>query len=252
MPFSRNFSLLLPGIRRFFGCFTKPSLIIAVDEPSKVLAIQGQKVKRSSFSEDFWSSSACEMEHSAVLSQSGISLISISDQFLERSGSTSHPSEFVNHGLLLWNQTRQHWLGNKRSEKRAQLREPTISWNAIYDCLCTNNKPFPQPIPLPCHGRHVRASSGVIWEVFKGLRTRANRLDHQQNRDQVAGCEIGSMARIRVERSRVADRDARDSEKARKLNIWSGTRSGSFRKKTGSNSGPERFRKSWSPECSKR
>ena len=29
-------------------------------------------------------------------------------------------------GLLLWNQTRQQWLGNKRSEKQAQLREPTI------------------------------------------------------------------------------------------------------------------------------
>lgn len=29
-------------------------------------------------------------------------------------------------GLLLWNQTRQQWLGNKRSQPRTQLREPTI------------------------------------------------------------------------------------------------------------------------------
>ncbi|XP_022754497.1 uncharacterized protein LOC111302880 isoform X2 [Durio zibethinus] len=109
-----------------FGCFTKPSLIIAVDEPSKGLMIQGHKVKRSNFSEDFWSSSACEMEHSAVPSQRSISLISISNQSLDPSGSTSNPSEFVNHGLLLWNQTRQQWLGNKGSEKPVQLQEPTI------------------------------------------------------------------------------------------------------------------------------
>ncbi|XWS70426.1 hypothetical protein CRYUN_Cryun03dG0047300 [Craigia yunnanensis] len=128
-----------------FGCFTKPPLIIVVDEPSKGLTIQGQKVKRPSFSEDFWSSSACEMEHSAVPSQRSISSISISNQSLDPS---IHPSEFVNHGLL-WNQTRQQWLGNKGSEKRAQLREPTICWNAIYESLLGNNKPLPQRTPLP-------------------------------------------------------------------------------------------------------
>ncbi|XWS26224.1 hypothetical protein CRYUN_Cryun26dG0013000 [Craigia yunnanensis] len=74
-----------------FGCFTKPSLIIAVDEPSKDLKIQGRKVKKPSFSEDFWSSSAFEMEHSPVQSQRSISSISISNQPLD-------PSEIVNHG----------------------------------------------------------------------------------------------------------------------------------------------------------
>ncbi|XVF48372.1 hypothetical protein PTKIN_Ptkin03bG0184800 [Pterospermum kingtungense] len=149
--FSFTFSVLACfGNRGCFGCFSKPSLIIAVDEPSKGLTIQGRKVKRSSFSEDFWSSSACEMERSAVTSQRSVSSISISNQSLDPSGSTSHHSEFVNHGLLLWNQTRQQWLGNnKRSEKRAQLREPTISWDSIYESLRGNNMPFPQPTPLP-------------------------------------------------------------------------------------------------------
>lgn len=139
----------LPESRGWFGCFTKPSLIIKVDEPSKGLKIQGRKVKRPSLSEDFWSSSAFEMESSSVQSQRSISSISISNQPLVPSGSTSHPSEFVNHGLLLWNETRQQWLSNKRSEKRAQPRKPTISWNAIYDSLQGNNTPFPQPVPLP-------------------------------------------------------------------------------------------------------
>ncbi|OMO90829.1 hypothetical protein COLO4_18853 [Corchorus olitorius] len=134
--------------RGCFGCFTKPALIIAVDEPSKSLTIQGQKSKRSSFSEDFWSSSACELDNSTVQSQRSISSISMSNQPLDPSASSSQSSEFVNHGLLLWHQTRQEWLKNKRPEKREQPRDSVISWNATYESLLGNNKPFPQPIPL--------------------------------------------------------------------------------------------------------
>ncbi|KAG8495331.1 hypothetical protein CXB51_013031 [Gossypium anomalum] len=147
--------------RGCFGCF------IAVDDPSKRLKIQGWKAKRSSCSEDFWNSSGCEMEHSGVQSQGSISSTNASNP--DTSGSTSHPSEFVNHGkftyvsfyvllnkmkillagLLLWNQTRQQWLGNNKSDKRVQPRQPTISWNTIYESLHGNYKPFPHPIPLP-------------------------------------------------------------------------------------------------------
>ncbi|WJX42773.1 hypothetical protein P8452_29966 [Trifolium repens] len=63
--------------------------------------------------------------------------------------SSNNPSEFVNHGLILWNQTRQRWVGNKKPESRTQqLREPKLSWNATYESLLTSNKPFRQPIPL--------------------------------------------------------------------------------------------------------
>ncbi|XP_039004992.1 uncharacterized protein LOC120132256 isoform X1 [Hibiscus syriacus] len=133
--------------RGCFGCFTKPSLITAVDDPSQRLKVQGQKVKRSSFSEDFWNSSACEMEHSGVRSQRSMSSNNTSN--LDPSGSTSQPSEFINHGLLLWNQTRRQWLGNKRPEKHMQPRETTINWNTIYESLHCDYKPFPRPIPLP-------------------------------------------------------------------------------------------------------
>jgi len=77
--------------------------------------------------------------------------MSTSTQALDHhgAGSTSSPSEFVNHGLLLWMQTRQQWIGNKKPETRTQqLREPRLSWNATYDNLLGTNKPFPQPIPL--------------------------------------------------------------------------------------------------------
>jgi len=133
------------------GCCTKPTPITAVDEPSKGLKIQGRTVRKPCISEDFWSTSTYEMDNSGVQSQRSISSMSTSTQALDHhgAGSTSSPSEFVNHGLLLWMQTRQQWIGNKKPETRTQqLREPRLSWNATYDNLLGTNKPFPQPIPL--------------------------------------------------------------------------------------------------------
>ncbi|XP_073116735.1 uncharacterized protein [Elaeis guineensis] len=141
----------LHGSRGCLGCCAKPTPIIAVDEPSKGLKIQGRTIKKPSMSDDFWSTSTYEMENSGVQSQRSISSISISAQNLDHhgAGSTSNPSEFINHGLLLWNQTRQQWIGNKRHETQLQhVREPRLSWNATYDSLLGINKPFPQPIPL--------------------------------------------------------------------------------------------------------
>ncbi|GKV03265.1 hypothetical protein SLEP1_g15602 [Rubroshorea leprosula] len=135
--------------RGCFGCFGKDPVITAVDEPSKGLKIQGRPVKKSSISEDFWGTSTGEMDNSTIQSQRSISSISISNQSLDPSSSTSNPSEFVNHGLLLWNQTRQQWLANKRSERQTELRQPAISWKATYESLLGTNKPFPRSVPLP-------------------------------------------------------------------------------------------------------
>ncbi|KAL0016388.1 hypothetical protein SO802_003457 [Lithocarpus litseifolius] len=132
-----------------FGCYTKPT---PMGEPSQGLRIQGRYVRRNSVSEDFWSSSTFEMDNSAVQSQRSISSIGTSNQApLDQQGfdgGVSNPSEFVNHGLIIWNQTRQQWLGNKRSQSHPQVREPRISWNATYDSLLSTKKPFRQPIPL--------------------------------------------------------------------------------------------------------
>ncbi|KAJ6798603.1 uncharacterized protein M6B38_275035 [Iris pallida] len=134
------------------GCCTKPAPITAVDEPSKGLRIQGRAVTKPSVSEDIWSTSTYEMDNSRVQSQRSVSSISTSTQILDHHGgvgSTSNPPEFVNHGLLLWNETRQQWLAQRKSETRTQqLREPRLSWNATYDSLLGTNKPFPRPIPL--------------------------------------------------------------------------------------------------------
>ncbi|KAG6389316.1 hypothetical protein SASPL_150784 [Salvia splendens] len=148
--------------RGCLGCCTKPPFVISVDEPSKGLKIQGQRVKQHSLTEDFWSPSSGDMDNSAFPSYRSVSSISTSNQTLDTNsstGGTSSSSEFVNHGkffyivlpfsLLLWNETRQQWVGNKGPQEPGQAQEPKLSFNATYESLLGTNKPFPQPIPLP-------------------------------------------------------------------------------------------------------
>ncbi|KAF7124412.1 hypothetical protein RHSIM_Rhsim12G0192000 [Rhododendron simsii] len=151
------------------------------NEPPKRPKLQGRRVSKPSISEDFWTTSACDMDNSAVLSRGSISSISTSTLPIDPHGTSSGntPSEFVNHGkfllsfmlltlfvlllqhvsklmlnmvgvgLLLWNQTRQQWIGTKKPNIHTQqLREPKISWNATYESLLGSNKPFSQRIPL--------------------------------------------------------------------------------------------------------
>ncbi|CAL5355306.1 unnamed protein product [Camellia sinensis] len=117
--------------RGCLGFCTKP-----VDEPSKGMKIQGQIVRKQSVTDDFWSTSTCEMDNSALQSHGSVSTLSTSNPPLDPHnsvGSMSNPTEFVNHGLLLWNQTRLQWTGNKRPENQPQIREPKLSWNATYE-----------------------------------------------------------------------------------------------------------------------
>ncbi|XP_038999806.1 uncharacterized protein LOC120125443 [Hibiscus syriacus] len=135
------------------GCYEKTTFNPLVNESSKGLKVQGETGKKISISEGFWTTSTCDMDNSAVQSRGSISSISTSNQTLDPHGSVAAanaPAEFVNHGLLLWNQIRQHWVGNRKSENQKQeVQEPKLNWNATYESLLGSNKPFPQPIPLP-------------------------------------------------------------------------------------------------------
>ncbi|XP_073223113.1 uncharacterized protein [Cicer arietinum] len=140
--------------RNFLCCLRrreKPQTTISMDEEcNKGEIVEDLKAgTKNDGSSDFWSSSTFEKDHSAAQSQrsvssSGITMINLSDP----QTSASSTPEFVNQGLLLWNQIRQQWSGNKRCESQTVVREPRISSNATYDDLLGNNKPFPQPIPL--------------------------------------------------------------------------------------------------------
>uniref|UniRef100_A0A2C9W528 Gag1-like clamp domain-containing protein n=1 Tax=Manihot esculenta TaxID=3983 RepID=A0A2C9W528_MANES len=137
--------------RGCFGCCAKLSTLLTVDDPSKGLASQGRTVKRASTVDDIWSTSAGEMDLSGEQSQRSFSSIMTLNQPFHpytNDGSTSNSFEFLNPGLLLWKQTRQQWLANKRSPNNTQVQEPTIRGNATYESLVGTNKPFPRRIPL--------------------------------------------------------------------------------------------------------
>ncbi|KAK4761033.1 hypothetical protein SAY87_005926 [Trapa incisa] len=132
-------------------CCSKSKLISSSGSLLKGQDSKDRGLKNPSNLEDFWSSSLLEMENSTVQSQGSISSISISNQTLDpRCGQgPSGTPMFINHGLLLWDQTRQQWLGNKKNEMRPrQSRESKLSWNVTYESLLGSNKPFPQPVPL--------------------------------------------------------------------------------------------------------
>ncbi|XP_022749677.1 uncharacterized protein LOC111299043 isoform X2 [Durio zibethinus] len=135
-----------------FGCCTKPTPIITVDEPAKRLRIQGRIVRQPIISDDFWSTSTYDLENSAVQSQRSLSSISASNPTLSQCSSTggvANPSDFVNQGLIVWNQTRLQWIGSSGPRNHTQQsRQPRISWNATYESLLGTRNPFPRPIPL--------------------------------------------------------------------------------------------------------
>lgn len=151
-PFTVWISHLFACMGGCFGCCTKPTPITAVDEPSKGLRIQGRMVRKPSASDDFWSTSTYDLEYSAFQSQRSLSSISISNQTLNHcsstSGITSQP-DFVNQGLLIWNQTRLQWVASAKSTKRSQQTGGSrLSWNTTYESLLASRNPFPRPIPL--------------------------------------------------------------------------------------------------------
>ncbi|KAL1813135.1 hypothetical protein ACET3Z_023200 [Daucus carota] len=134
------------GSRTCFGCCNKSKPVTNADEPSKGLTIEGQTVKKTGMSDDFWSTSTYDLDNCALQSQRSLSSISISNQSL--TGSTSNHSEFVNHGYLRWKQTRLQWTETKCLESQPKKRDPVLSWNATYESLLGTNKRFYKPIPL--------------------------------------------------------------------------------------------------------
>lgn len=104
-------------------------------------------------SEDFLSTSTVDMDNITFPSQGG-SISSSNQTFDSQSGARNLnvPPEFVNEGLLLWNQTRERWVGKGRACNLPERKQGAkINWNTIsYDSLLGSNTLFPQPIPLNC------------------------------------------------------------------------------------------------------
>ncbi|XP_044508040.1 uncharacterized protein LOC123227337 isoform X4 [Mangifera indica] len=61
-------------------------------------------------------------------------------------------SVFVNHAEIAWHQSRRKWIGDQSQQQPKMAKDPIISWTTTYDELLGNNRPFPEPIPLPDPG----------------------------------------------------------------------------------------------------
>ncbi|GER44128.1 hypothetical protein STAS_21022 [Striga asiatica] len=65
-------------------------------------------------------------------------------------GDSMKPPTFVNHGLLLWNQEREKWIGSKKDVTRSKKwrKRFCCGESSAYDKMLGKKKPFPHPIPL--------------------------------------------------------------------------------------------------------
>ncbi|KAF7817250.1 uncharacterized protein G2W53_031219 [Senna tora] len=116
--------------RGCLGCCTKPPSIISMDDPSRRLRSQARTTTKDEESEEFWNSSSLGIDQDHT------------------------------HCVVVWKQTRQEWIRNRKCESETKVGEGRISYNATYKSLLGTNKPFPQPIPL----REMVEFVVDIWE----------------------------------------------------------------------------------------
>ncbi|XP_022023460.1 uncharacterized protein LOC110923699 isoform X2 [Helianthus annuus] len=151
MQILRSISSCIRKIFEFMGgclgCCTKTAFITTDNKPTGDPG-KHQLTTRHSYLEDFCSTSTYDLDYSVPQSQISASSTSVAAADAQCS-SGNNPSEFVNRGLLLWNQTRQQWIGDKAPNHNKKSRSAIISWNATYDNLLGTNKPFSRPISLP-------------------------------------------------------------------------------------------------------
>nr|XP_007137022.1 hypothetical protein PHAVU_009G093300g [Phaseolus vulgaris]ESW09016.1 hypothetical protein PHAVU_009G093300g [Phaseolus vulgaris] len=77
-------------------------------------------------SEDFWSSSALEIDQWAFQSQKSISSIVMPSDPQSSSGIQIDSPEFVNDGLLIFNQVRRHWVGKRKPRNKKEVGEHIV------------------------------------------------------------------------------------------------------------------------------
>uniref|UniRef100_A0A0D3CAG4 MBD domain-containing protein n=1 Tax=Brassica oleracea var. oleracea TaxID=109376 RepID=A0A0D3CAG4_BRAOL len=150
-----------------------------------------QTVNKPSVSEDLWSTSTVDMDNITFPSQGGS--VSSSNQTFDSQSvarNSNPPPEFVNQGLLLWNPTRERWLGKERAGNRNHGSK--INWNtASYESLLGSNKLFPQPIPL--NKRETDASLSTMKRRLNRTRgdlIEVKRKEKMENTDELVSIEL--------------------------------------------------------------
>ncbi|MCO5565196.1 hypothetical protein L7F22_018869 [Adiantum nelumboides] len=130
------------------GIRAKASSEIMVERSSTVLSSK-RVLRGHSFQsqKNWWATSSGEMEHQRrPLEQTAAR--STHDQDVKSSGNEQNGTVFVNHALVLWEEQRRQWVGNKLERSREDAREPVLGAETTYEDLLTTSRPFPHPVPL--------------------------------------------------------------------------------------------------------
>lgn len=103
---------------------------------------------------DWWATSSDDMDNNIANSRSSQrSTSSISgtshNQESRNANNNASNTAFVNHALLLWQERRREWVGNRQEPRPQETREPVLTWTTTYEELLATSRPFPQAIPLP-------------------------------------------------------------------------------------------------------
>ncbi|KAL3696289.1 hypothetical protein R1sor_010365 [Riccia sorocarpa] len=140
------------------GCIKPPSVNTSEkhSKKQKLLKRGGRGQATHAPKKDWWTSSSNEMESNSSnprnLPRNASTVNALNHQEQQqgsRASTNNSNTTFVNHALILWNERRREWVGNRPRHRTVQPREPVISWSTTYEDLLATSRPFPQPVPLP-------------------------------------------------------------------------------------------------------
>lgn len=140
------------------GSCSRSTSDVVLERPSRRHSSRRELRGRSISRRELWAASSDEMDNNPPNSRMESSQPS-TPGFRSYSGggppstngtfaNGSNSNAFVNHALILWQERRREWNGNRQSLRPAGPREPVLSWTTTYDDLLATSRPFARPIPL--------------------------------------------------------------------------------------------------------
>ncbi|KAI5060241.1 hypothetical protein GOP47_0024661 [Adiantum capillus-veneris] len=130
------------------GIRAKASSDIMVEKSSAVHSSKrGLRGHSLQSQRNWWATSSGEMENQRRPLEQNTPR-SAHDQDIKSLGNEANGTVFVNHALLLWEEQRRQWVGNRRERSSKDACEPVLSAETTYEDLLTTSRPFPRPVPL--------------------------------------------------------------------------------------------------------
>lgn len=133
---------LIAGSYLWVGCAgscLRGTTDVVLERPSRRHSLRrdlrGQSISRR----EWWAASSDEMDNNVANSRSSQrstpSFGGAGPSGNHTSANNSNGTAFVNHALILWQERRREWVGNRQELRPQGHREPVLSWTTTYDDL---------------------------------------------------------------------------------------------------------------------